>query len=127
MKIPKQAQRQANILFKACTANGVVDFKKVLLLIDLLLEKKPREWKFIAEHIKMRVRLEKHKRTVQIQSAIKLDEAQKKNIIRSIQQNNNQPLDFVFSVHPEILGGLRIQIGWQVLDASIRAKLESIL
>jgi ATP synthase F1 delta subunit len=128
MKIPKQAQRQANSLFNACSVNGVPDFQKALQAIDLLLEKRPRGWRQIVEHLKKRIRLEADKRAVLVQSAAPLDEAQQAEITRSIRERNpDRPLEFNFAVVPELLGGLRVQIGWQVLDASIRSRLESLL
>ncbi|MBR5605369.1 MAG: F0F1 ATP synthase subunit delta [Verrucomicrobia bacterium] len=128
MRIPKQAQRQADSLFKACSVSGVPDFQKVLQAIELLISERPRGWRQIAEHLKKRTRLELARRTVCVQSAAPLDEAQQTEITRSIRARHpGLPLEFNFAVIPELLGGLRVQIGWKVLDATIQSRLESLL
>lgn len=128
MKIPKQAQKQANALFQVCKVKGIVDFQRALLAIELLVTKRPRGWRFIVEHLKNRVRLESAHRTVKVQSAIPLDETQRTEVSRVISgENPSLPLEFEYQTNPALLGGLRIQVGWNVLDASIRAKLERII
>jgi|SRR5574344_1580850 F0F1-type ATP synthase delta subunit len=128
MKISKQTQRQANILFNACKTLGTLDSRRALLAIDLLIEKRPRAWRAILEHLKKRIRLEMACRAVHVQSAVILNEYERENISGVIRKTApGTPLDFRFSESSELLGGLRVQIGWKVLDASLKARLESIL
>ena len=80
------------------------------------------------EHLKNRVRLEVARRTVHVQSAVSLDEQEREKISQTIRTAApDSPLEFKFSESPKLLGGLRIQNGWKVLDASLKARLESIL
>lgn len=128
MKISKQTQSQANILFNACKTLGTLDSRRALLAIDLLIEKRPRAWRAILEHLKKRIRLEMARRAVHVQSAVILNEYERENISGVIRKTApGTPLDFRFSESAELLGGLRVQIGWKVLDASLKARLESIL
>lgn len=128
MKISKQTQRQANILFNACKTLGTLDSQRSLLVVDLLIEKRPRAWRAILEHFKKRIRLEMARREVHVQSAILLSGSEREKISEVIRTTSpDTPLDFKFSESPELLGGLRVQIGWKVLDASLKARLESIL
>ena len=68
------------------------------------------------------------RRTVQVQSAVLLNDYERESISGVIRKTAPEiPLDFRFSESAELLGGLRVQIGWKVLDASLKARLESIL
>ncbi len=128
MKISKQTQRQANILFNACKTLGTLDSQRALLAIDLLIEKRPRAWRSILEHLKKRIRLEMARRAVHVQSAVLLNEYEREKISGVVRTTApDTPLDFKLSESHELLGGLRVQIGWKVLDASLKARLESIL
>lgn len=128
MKISRQAQKEGNTLFNLCKTNSELDAQKVLKAVDLLIEKKPRSWCPILVHLKNRVRLELTCKTVTVESAIELTESEKTQISATIQRDYpNAPLSFVFRTVANLLGGLKVQIGWKVFDSTVRTRLESIL
>jgi F-type H+-transporting ATPase subunit delta len=43
-----------------------------------------------------------------------------------LQKKYGEDLEFDFNVNPELLGGLRVQVGSHVWDGSVRAKLETL-
>jgi F-type H+-transporting ATPase subunit delta len=63
---------------------------------------------------------------VQITSAIELDESTVKNIGDQIGERTGRKVELRSSVDPDILGGLVLQVGNNVLDASIRNRLENL-
>ena len=63
---------------------------------------------------------------VTVTSAVELDPAVVSRIGEEIQRQTGQEVDLASRVDGEILGGVVLQVGNMVLDASIRARLEKL-
>jgi F-type H+-transporting ATPase subunit delta len=63
---------------------------------------------------------------VQVTSAIELDKDTVKNIGKQIGERTGRKVELSADVDPDILGGLVLQVGNNVLDASIRNRLENL-
>jgi ATP synthase F1 delta subunit len=63
---------------------------------------------------------------VEITSAVELDEQTVRQIGDQIEEQTGRTVDLSSSVEPAILGGIVVRVGNQVLDASIRNRLESL-
>ena len=63
---------------------------------------------------------------VQITSAVELDESTVSNIGDQIGEKTGRKVELTSTVDPDILGGLVLQVGNNVLDASIRNRLENL-
>jgi F-type H+-transporting ATPase subunit delta len=61
---------------------------------------------------------------VQITSAVELDEQVVKHIGDQISEQTGRKVELSAAVEPDILGGIVVRVGNQVLDASIRRRLE---
>jgi F-type H+-transporting ATPase subunit delta len=63
---------------------------------------------------------------VQVTSAVELDKSTVKQIGDRIAEQTGQKVDLSASVEPDILGGIIVRVGNQVLDASVRNRLEQL-
>jgi F-type H+-transporting ATPase subunit delta len=63
---------------------------------------------------------------VQITSAVELDESIVKQLGDRIAEQTGRKVELSSRVEPEILGGIVVQVGNSVLDASIRNRLEQL-
>ena len=63
---------------------------------------------------------------VQITSAVQLDEATIRSIGDRIGERTGRKVELSSAVNPDILGGIVLQVGNNVLDASIRNRLENL-
>ena len=63
---------------------------------------------------------------VQVTSAIELDKKTVNDIGKQIGHKTGRKVELTSAVDPDILGGLVLQVGNSVLDASIRNRLESL-
>jgi F-type H+-transporting ATPase subunit delta len=61
---------------------------------------------------------------VEVTSAVELDEETVEGIGKKIEEQTGRRIELSSKVDPEILGGLRIQVGNRVLDSSVRNRLE---
>jgi F-type H+-transporting ATPase subunit delta len=63
---------------------------------------------------------------VQITSAVELDEGIVKELGDRIQEQTGRTVELEARVEPDILGGIVVQVGNSVLDASVRNRLEQL-
>ena len=63
---------------------------------------------------------------VEVTSAIELDKSTVKQIGDRIGEQTGQKIELSSKVEPDILGGIVVRVGNQVLDASIRNRLDSL-
>jgi F-type H+-transporting ATPase subunit delta len=59
-------------------------------------------------------------------SAFPLDDTQLRELVFDLEGKFKQKIDPEVSVDPELIGGIKVEIGDEVLDASVRGKLEAM-
>lgn len=126
MKSPKLARREAKTLLTLCMVNGLVDAGRVRAVTRELIANKPRQYVDILKHFCRLLRLEIEKRTVRVQSVVALPEALQKGLQENLNRRYGQGLEFEYGLNPALVGGMRVQVGSDVFDGSIRAKLNAL-
>ncbi len=63
---------------------------------------------------------------VTITSAVELDQSTVKRIGDEIQDRTGRRIELTTSVDPDVIGGLAMQVGNLIMDATIRARLERL-
>src|SRR5829696_1025980 len=63
---------------------------------------------------------------VTVTSAVELDEGLVREIGERIQAQTGRKVELSSNVDPEVLGGLRVQVGNMVLDSTVRNRLERL-
>ena len=63
---------------------------------------------------------------VTVTSAVELDEALVQGVGKRIEEQTGKKVELTSRVDPDVLGGLVLQVGNMVLDASIRNRLEQL-
>jgi F-type H+-transporting ATPase subunit delta len=63
---------------------------------------------------------------VTVTSAIELDEGLVADIGKRIEEQTDRKVELSSSVDPDVLGGLKVQVGNMVLDATVRNRLERL-
>jgi F-type H+-transporting ATPase subunit delta len=126
MKISKQALRDARQLFRGCLVNGLLDENRVRQTVSLLLEKKPRGYVGILERLQRLVKLEIARRTVRVENPVETTPAQMASIKASLESKYGPGLDIQYWVTPALIGGLRIQVGSDLYDGSVKTRLEKL-
>jgi F-type H+-transporting ATPase subunit delta len=126
MKISKQARREAKELFRSCTADSVLDENRVRQAVQMVLKAKPRGYLAILSHFERLVRLEIQRRTALVESAIALPGELQATVKAGLTRLYGPGLNISFSQRPNLIGGLRIQVGSDVYDGSVQARLASL-
>lgn len=123
MKISKQARREAKELFRACQVNGVLEDARVRQAVQTVIEKKPRGYLAILTQLTRLVKLDLERRSARVESAAPLTPDLQTGIRARLEGIYGRGLSFAFSSEPALLGGLRIQVGSDVYDGSVRGRL----
>jgi F-type H+-transporting ATPase subunit delta len=126
MKIKKQSRRDAKTLFRVCMANGILDEARVRQTVDEVLKAKPRGYIGILSHFQRLIKLEEIRRTAKIESAAPLPPELQNAFRASLEKRYGRGLHFIFQQNTDLLGGVRVQIGSDVFDGSVRARLSEI-
>jgi F-type H+-transporting ATPase subunit delta len=126
VKISKQARRDAKELFNACRVNGVLDEAKVRQVVQKVIAAKPRGYIAILNHFQRLVKLELDRRTARVESPVPLAEPQQASIRASLTRRYGDGLIFAFIRNPGLIGGLRVQVGSDVFDGSVQARLAGL-
>jgi len=126
MKISKQAQRDARQLFRNCQVNGLLDEGRMRRTLSLLAEKKPRGYLGILTRLQRLVKLETEQRRATVESATPLSAEQQAEVQKNLGGIYGQGLVVSFSEVPALIGGLRIQVGSDLYDGSVKTRLEKL-
>jgi len=126
MKISKQAMSEARQLFRSCFVSGRLDDARVRQAVQLLAEKKPRGYVEILTRLHRLVKLELAKRTVKVENAVETAPDQQAAIKSSLEKQYGAGLDISYWINPALIGGLRIQIGSDLYDGSVKTRLEKL-
>lgn len=126
MKISKQARRDAKQLFNVCKVSGVLDESRVRQSVSAVIEKKPRGFVAILSHFQRLVKLDIERRSARVESAAAASESLQASVKANLVARYGQGLNVTFAVNPALIGGLRVQVGSDVFDGSVKARLAEL-
>ncbi len=126
MKISKQARRDAKELFRACVSNGLLDENRARQAVQLVLTQKPRGYVAILSQFQRLVKLDLDRRTARVESTVALSPQEQAAVQANLTRRYGQGLNIGYQVNPALIGGLRVQVGSDVYDGSIRARLDAL-
>lgn len=126
MKINKETRQLAKELLRASFVDGKLDSGRVSSLLKSLIEKKPRHYIQAIEAYQRLIRLEVEKRTATVETATELSPEAGQEIVANLKRRYGNDLTARFVVSPELLGGMRIRVGSDVWDSSVRNRLQRL-
>jgi len=126
MKISKQAKRDAKQLFNGCKVNGLLDDNRVRQAVGGVIAQKPRGYMAILSHLQRLVKLDLDRRKARIESPVVLPDTLRSSITTNLVRRYGEGLDISFGVDPKLIGGLRVKVGGDVFDGSVRARLNAL-
>ena len=126
MKVSKVAKTSANRIFRLCMVTGTLNENLMSSAIQKLVATKPRDYQAILVSLKRLVRLEMERKQVTIESANALDLEERGRAADFVISQYGKDLTFSYKVTPELLGGLRIQVGNDVLDGSVQGRIHRL-
>jgi F-type H+-transporting ATPase subunit delta len=124
MMTAKQAKRDAKRLFRLCLRDGIVDPSHVRIVVEKVLDSKPRGYLALLGHFCKLLSLESAKHTAEIQSAVPLTAELEASVQSRLERVYGQWITSKFVLNRSLIGGMRIKIGNDVYDGSVRHGLD---
>jgi F-type H+-transporting ATPase subunit delta len=126
VKITKQAKREAKQLFRYCLVNGFLDENRVRNMLQYVAVVGHRNSAAILSHFRRLVKLDLARRTATVESAAPLPPDLQAALEAGLTRRYGPGLTTAFVHRPALIGGMRIQVGSDVYDSSVRAALAAL-
>jgi len=126
MKINKEIRQLSREMLRASFTDGQLDPGRIVSVVDSLITRKPRNYVNVLKNYKRLLRFELEKRRARIETAREVDPVTQSEIVSNLKKRYGSDLTTEFVVTPELLGGMRVRVGSDVWDGSVRNRLERL-
>jgi F-type H+-transporting ATPase subunit delta len=126
MKTTKQSQREARQLFRFCIAGGNIDESRVRLVAQNILQSKRRGYLLLLRRFKRLLEQEYGRHQAKIESAVPLPSDLQDLVETRLTSVYGSGLSWLFVQNPALIGGVRIRVGSDVYDGSVRSGLAEL-
>jgi F-type H+-transporting ATPase subunit delta len=126
MKLNKEIRQLSRKMLQASFTDGQLDPGRIASLVDSVMAQKPRNYIDVLKNYKRLLRLELQKRRATIETASEVEPAIRSEIEANLKSKYGNDLSTEFHVDPQLLGGMRIRVGSDVLDGTVRNRLERL-
>jgi F-type H+-transporting ATPase subunit delta len=103
-----------------------VEENRVRQAVNAVIAQKPRGYVAILSHFQRLLKLDIERRTARVESAVAASDALKSAVTASLAKRYGDGLSVAFGVNPELIGGLRVKVGSDVFDGSVRGRLAAL-
>jgi F-type H+-transporting ATPase subunit delta len=126
MKTAKQTRREAKLLFRLCFVNGLLDESRVRQVAQRIFEAKRRGSQELLHQFLYLVKLDRARHTAEVESATPLPEDLRASIQADLARLYGSGIRTSFAQNPALIGGMRVKVGSDVYDGSVRAGLAEL-
>jgi F-type H+-transporting ATPase subunit delta len=126
MKAKRKVKRAARQLFRLCLVNGVLDERRTRQVAERIAASRRRGALAILSDFLRLVRLDSDRHTALVESATPLVPGMREGIRAGLTRVYGPGLDTTFAENPALIGGMRIKVGSDVYDDSVRARLAAL-
>ena len=126
MKSTREIKREAKHLFRLCFVNGSLDEDRVRSVVQGILGSKRRGSLPLAGQFQRLVSLDLQRHMAKIESAVPLPSDLRANVQTSLVRAYGPEIDTSFADNPTLIGGMRIRVGSDLYDGSVKAELTAL-
>ncbi len=123
MKTIKQTRREAKRLFRLCLVNGLLDESRTRKAARGLIAARRRDAPALLSRFLYLVKLDRMRHTAEIESAAPLPTDLQASVQAGLASIYGPGITALFIQNPTLIGGMRIRVGSDVYDGSVRAAL----
>ena len=126
MKATKRARHEATQLFRFCHINGLLNEGLARSLVRQIIAAKRRGYLGTLSYFRRLVKLDRAKHTARVESAKPLVYELQASLQTHLARRYGAGLSTSFVENPALIGGMRIQVGSDVYDGSVRSRLAAL-
>jgi F-type H+-transporting ATPase subunit delta len=126
MKSGKQVAREAKQLFRLCLRDGRIDEDRVRFIVQRVFLSRRRGYLTLLAGFHRLLKLEYERHQADIESAVPLPFDLRERVQTGLTAVYGPGLTWSFAQNTDLIGGMRIKVGCDVYDSSIRSVLVSL-
>ncbi len=126
MRATKKIKRTARELFRFCLVDGVLNEERARQVVRAIAGSRRRGAIRVLTDFQRLARLERDRHTALVESATPLAPQLREDIEAGLARIYGETLEMSFGENPTLIGGIRIKVGSDVYDGSIRARLAAL-
>ena len=126
MRTTKEARKTSRQLLKLSFTDGKLDEHKVNQVVQSVLTEKPRHFGEVLKDYQRLLRLEVAKHHAVVESATALNTNLSDLLVTKLKARYGDDLTIEFKTNSALLGGLRVKLGDDVWDGSVRNRLRTL-
>src|SRR5262245_4000021 len=123
MKTTKRARRAARRLFRTCVAGGRLDEGRAREVARRVAEGRRRGSLALLKDFHRLVKLDRMRHEAVVESATPLPSELRERVESGIARAYGPGVSTVFTDNPALIGGMRVKVGSDVYDGSVRRAL----
>jgi F-type H+-transporting ATPase subunit delta len=126
MKSPRRAVRAARQLFRLCLVDGRLDQDRARQIVRRIAGSRGRGALAILSAFHRLVRLDRDRHRATVESAVPLAAEVRDGVQAGLTRVYGPGLETSFEQNPALIGGMRVKVGSDVYDGSVRARLAAL-
>jgi F-type H+-transporting ATPase subunit delta len=126
MRASKSVRRSARALLRLCIVDGVLDQARTRQVTQGIARSGRRGALSVLADFQRLVRLDRDRHTALVESATPLAANLREKIYNHLVRAHGPHLQTSFEENPVLIAGIRIKVGSNVYDSSVRARLAAL-
>ena len=122
----KQAMREARQLFRLCIVNRTLDEGRVRQVVQSVIQFRRRGYLTVLGYFQRLVKLDRAQHMVTVESAEPVPYDLRTNVQANLERAYGAGLATQFVLNPDLIGGMRVQVGSDVYDGSVQAGIAEL-
>jgi len=123
MKTNRRARREARRLYRACLVDGLLDEGRVRQVAERVAGARRRGGLAILSHFQRLVTLDRDRHSAVVESATPLPPDLRTSVEAGVAKAYGHGVSTSFAQNPALIGGMRVKVGSDVYDGSVRSAL----
>ncbi len=126
MKTAKQSEREARQLYRLCLVQGRLDEDRARTVVHDVIDAGRTGRLAVLSKFQRLVKLDRSQHTATVESAGPLPDDLRAAIASGLTRIHGDTTAIAFADNPALIGGIRIQVGSNVYDGSVKGRLSAL-
>jgi F-type H+-transporting ATPase subunit delta len=126
MRATRRDARAARKLYRLCLVNGLLDENRARTVVRWIVETRRRGGLGALAHFQRLVRMDRDRHTAHVESAVALPEDLRGSVQTNVVKTFGPGVTASFTENAALIGGMRLRVGSEVYEGSVRARLAAI-
>jgi F-type H+-transporting ATPase subunit delta len=126
MRASRREARAAKRLYRSCLVNKLLDEVRTREAVRRIIAARHRGGLGMLAHFHRLVRMDLDRHTARVESAVPLPDDLRAGVVTDVARMFGPGMETTFTENAALIGGMRLRVGSDVYDGSVRARLASI-